>query len=170
MSGGEAVVTIGVAIMSAWWSTGGRGALQRRKIQHELDLADRLHDPLLRDTMRRSAEKRAAIYLGRTLHADASTKTFLLTIAPLLLGIGTVTLTSQIDGIPELARATGNLITVALIFGGFGAMVDSILRDGLAWLGTARSAQARTRLAASAAQANSLDAANTFVRARRKRT
>lgn len=148
MSGGEAMVTIGVAIMSAWWSTGGRGALQRRKMQHELDLADRLRDPLLRDSMRRSAEKHAAIYLGRTLHADTSTKTFLLTTTPLLVGIGIVTLTSQLDGIPELARAAGHLLSVALIFAGFGAMVDSLLRDGLAWLGTARSEQARTRLAA----------------------
>lgn len=149
MSGGEAVVTIGVAIMGAWWSSGGRGALQRRKIQHELGLADRLHDPLLSDSMRSSAEKHAAIYLGRALHADTSTKTFLLTITPLLVGIGLLALTAQIGGSPELVRATGSLLAGALIFCGLGAMGDSVLRDGLAWLGTARSEQARSRLAAS---------------------
>lgn len=148
MSGSKAMLTIGVAIMSAWWTTGGRGALQRRKIQHELDLGDRLRDPLLRDRVKQSADEHAAIYLGRTLHADASTKTFLLTITPLLVGIGTITLTSRIDEIPELARATCNLLSVALIVGGFGAIVDSVMRDGLAWLGAARSEQARARLAA----------------------
>ncbi|MBM9458863.1 hypothetical protein JK386_03040 [Nocardioides sp. zg-536] len=145
MSDAEIWVALGVAVLSAFWTSGGRAALQRRVIQHELELASQLYDGMLKKKMRQSAEDRAAVYLARGLPSDDSLGVLGRILAPVAAGALLLSGLSAINE-PLVISAGVGLLAVALVGGGFGAMLDALYRDGRAWMGKVRSNQAWKRL------------------------
>lgn len=73
----SALVTAGIstaaAIATAVYSTGGRGALERRAIRQELEVAALLPDSGERDAMQQAARDRAVIYVARRLGQEPYT-------------------------------------------------------------------------------------------------
>lgn len=145
MSHAEIWVAIGIAVLSAFWTSGGRAALQRRVIQQELELANQLYDGMLKRKMRQSAEDRAAVYLARGLPSDDSLGTLGRILAPVAGGALLLAGLAVIKE-PVVVGASIGLLAVALVGLGFGAMFDALYRDGRAWMGKVRSNQARKRL------------------------
>lgn len=145
----DAVVALISVSLGALWTSGGRGALQRRVIEHELDLAAKLDDPTLSSALRSRAEERATIYVARGLVSDASARALWLVMGPLTAGL----LVFSIPDIFGLADSTNALTLLARLLGmilvgvSLGAMIDSVLRDGRAWLGKQRVRQAQRRVA-----------------------
>ena len=151
MDSGSAWIAIGTAVFGALWTSGGRAALQRRVIQHELELSDLLIEGHLKDAMRQQAENRAAIYLARHMTSDARFKW--LAMKALMLGLGGVaaTLSHAINGawraeVGQILSATTGLMGFALIGAALGAIFDEMFRDARAGLGALRVAQARRRI------------------------
>jgi hypothetical protein len=138
-------------IAGALWTTGGRAALQRRVIEHELDLAQKLDEEPMRSLMAKRAHDRAAIYLARGLESDASRRG----LAPLVpLAFGTALLfaaTRLPDDTLVWFDISLSLLGTVLLGGGVGAMIYAVFRDWRAWLGTARAKHARRRLSVEAA-------------------
>ncbi|GAB7005241.1 hypothetical protein JCM18899A_27140 [Nocardioides sp. AN3] len=152
----EPVLALGTVALGALWTSGGRAALQRRTIQHELDLAARLHDRELVEAMRTSAQDRAAIYLARTLPSEVSARTFILNTLPITAGVVILSGTG-LAGSGSIARAVAQLVGFLVVGAGLGSMVDSAMRDCRAWLDSGRVKQARSWLR-EAADAVSRDA------------
>lgn len=150
----DAQVWLSVAtfVVGALWTTGGRAALQRRVIEHELDLAQKLKEQPMQGLMEKRAHDRAAVYLARGLESDA-TRRGLMPMVPLVAGFFVMLIATRLpERTLDWVVVSITLLGMILLGGGFGAVVDALFRDGRAWVGSARAKQARRRLTAFAAE------------------
>lgn len=143
MDATEAWLSLGTVVLGALWTTGGHAALQRRAIQHELELAAQLENEELSAEMRHQAESRAVIYLARRQPAGGSERWVWARVAGLVLGLALSELGIWIGStspreIVDVLGASTTLLAYALVGGSLGSMADEMLRDSRAMLGKVR--------------------------------
>ncbi|WP_139230154.1 BCD family MFS transporter [Nocardioides terrae] len=147
----SAWIGLGTAVFSALWASGGQAALQRRVVGHELDLSEKLNDPVLKVEMRRQAEARATIYLARRHQSSSRWRWLLIRAGAIVTGIvliGAGNAVIRAGGSTHWIGDILSLVAFALVGAGIGAMGDEIFRDSRAWIGATRLRYARERLAA----------------------
>jgi len=64
-----AALTVVAAILTTFWSVGGRAAVERRAMQPELEIAAGLPEGLARSHLTKVAEDRALLYVRRRVGA-----------------------------------------------------------------------------------------------------